>query len=289
MLSEKSYWNQSMEISPISGALGAEISGIDISKKLTNTETLLLQENFLKFKVLFFRNQNLSAQTFVSFAKHFGDPTIYPFIKGLDDTPEVIEIIKTKDDKKNFGGSWHSDTSYMECPAMATLLYAKETPKFGGDTLFANTALAYEQLSQSLKELLHDLVGVNSSEKGYAGGRATGMSKLSKMNQTYNANATSYETEHPIIRTHPETGQKSLYLNLSHTSHFSGMTVKESKPLINYLCKHMIRPEFTCRLRWSEGSLAIWDNRATLHHAINDYPNQRRHMLRITLAGDRPH
>ena len=173
-----------MEISPISGALGAEISGIDISKKLTNTETQLLQENFLKFKVLFFRNQNLSAQTFVSFAKHFGNPTIYPFIKGLDDTPEVIEIIKTKDDKKNFGGSWHSDTSYMEYPAMATLLYAKETPKFGGDTLFANTALAYEQLSQSLKELLHDLVGVNSSEKGYAGGRATGMSKLSKMNQT---------------------------------------------------------------------------------------------------------
>ncbi len=278
-----------MEISPISGALGAEISGVDISKKLTNTETQLLQENFLKFKVLFFRNQNLSAQTFVSFAKYFGEPTIYPFIKGLDDTPEVIEIIKTKDDKKNFGGSWHSDTSYMECPAMATLLYAIETPKFGGDTLFANTILAYEQLSQSFKDLLRDLVGINSSEKGYAGGRATGMSKLSKMNQTYNANAIGYETGHPIIRTHPETGKKSLYLNLSHTSHFFGMTVEESKPLINYLCKHITRPEFTCRFRWSEGSLAIWDNRATLHHAINDYPNQRRHMLRITLAGDRPH
>jgi len=172
---------------------------------------------------------------------------------------------------------------------MATLLHAIETPKSAGDTLFANTSLAYEQLSQSFKDLLRDLVGVNSSEKGYAGGRATGMSKLSKMNQTYNTNATSYDTEHPIIRTNRETGQKSLYLNLSHTSHFSGMTAQESKPLINYLCKHMTRPEFTCRFRWSEGSLAIWDNRTPLHHAINDYPNQRRHMLRITLTGDRPY
>ena len=277
-----------MEISPVAGALGAEIYGIDISKKLSNAETKILQENFLKYKVLFFRDQCLSAKKFVSFASLFGEPTIYPFIKGLDDTPEVIEIIKTKNDKKNFGGSWHSDTSYMECPAMATLLYAKEVPEFGGDTLFANTSLAYENLSENFKELLHNLVGVNSSEKGYTGGRAAGMSKLSKMNQTFDSNALSYETEHPIIRTHPETGQKSLYLNLSHTSHFKEMTVPESRPIINYLCRHMIRPEFTCRFRWSKGSLAIWDNRTTLHHAINDYPNQRRHMLRITLAGDRP-
>ena len=277
-----------MEISPVAGALGAEIYGIDISKKLSNAETKILQENFLKYKVLFFRDQCLSAKKFVSFASLFGEPTIYPFIKGLDDTPEVIEIIKTKNDKKNFGGSWHSDTSYMECPAMATLLYAKEVPEFGGDTLFANTSLAYENLSENFKELLHNLVGVNSSEKGYTGGRAAGMSKLSKMNQTFDANALSYETEHPIIRTHPETGQKSLYLNLSHTSHFKEMTVPESRPIINYLCRHMIRPEFTCRFRWSKGSLAIWDNRTTLHHAINDYPKQRRHMLRITLAGDRP-
>ena len=277
-----------MEISPVAGALGAEIYGIDISKKLNNAETKILQGNFLKYKVLFFRDQCLSAKKFVSFANLFGEPTIYPFIKGLDDTPEVIEIIKTKNDKKNFGGSWHSDTSYMECPAMATLLYAKEVPEFGGDTLFANTSLAYENLSENFKELLHNLVGVNSSEKGYTGGRAAGMSKLSKMNQTFDANALSYETEHPIIRTHPETGQKSLYLNLSHTSHFKEMTVPESRPLINYLCRHMIRPEFTCRFRWSKGSLAIWDNRTTLHHAINDYPNQRRYMLRITLAGDRP-
>ena len=277
-----------MEISPVAGALGAEIYGIDISKKLSNAETKILQENFLKYKVLFFRDQCLSAKKFVSFANLFGEPTIYPFIKGLDDTPEVIEIIKTKNDKKNFGGSWHSDTSYMECPAMATLLYAKEVPEFGGDTLFANTSLAYENLSENFKELLHNLVGVNSSEKGYTGGRAAGMSKLSKMNQTFDANALSYETEHPIIRTHPETGQKSIYLNLSHTSHLKEMTVPESRPIINYLCRHMIRPEFTCRFRWSKGSLAIWDNRTTLHHAINDYPNQRRHMLRITLAGDRP-
>ena len=139
-----------------------------------------------------------------------------------------------------------------------------------------------------MKELLLPLKGINSSELGYKGGRAKGIAKLDAMKGSFDAGAQTYESEHPIVRTHPETGQKSLYLNRSHTVRFANMTEEESAPLIAYLCDHMTRPEFTCRFRWSTGSLAIWDNRAALHHAINDYGGKRRHMQRVTIKGDRP-
>ncbi|MBH68488.1 MAG: taurine dioxygenase [Rhodospirillaceae bacterium] len=277
-----------MKIMPISGALGAKVSDIDLSQKLSTNDSAIIYRDFLKYKVLFFENQLLSPKQFVSFAKVIGCPSIYPFIKGLQDAPEVIEIIKTKEDKKNFGGSWHSDTSYMDKPDMATLLYAKHVPYYGGDTLFANTALAYDQLSSGMKELLSGLSGINSSEKSYVGGRAAGMNQLDAMKHTFDSSVPTYISEHPIVRRHPETGLKSLYLNLSHTIKFKDMKVEESIPLINYLCAHMVKPEFTCRFRWSRGAMAIWDNRTTLHHAVNDYPNQKRHMQRITIAGDRP-
>ena len=202
-----------MEIVPVAGALGAEISGIDLTKELSAEDAKLINDNFLKHKVLFFRDQKLYPQRFLSFSKVIGRPIIYPFIKGLKDIPEIIEIVKTKNDKKNFGGSWHSDTSYMEKPAMATLLYAKDVPEYGGDTLFSNTALAYDHLSPKMKELLIDIIGINSSEKGYDGGRAAGMSRLDKMKKTFDQDALTYESKHPVIRTHPETGLKSLYLN----------------------------------------------------------------------------
>ncbi|MBT5914672.1 MAG: taurine dioxygenase [Rhodospirillaceae bacterium] len=277
-----------MIITPISNALGAEISEIDLSVRLSNNQTGKLYDAFLKYCVLFFREHSLSATQVLEFSKTFGPPAIYPFIQGLPEVPEVIEIIKTETDENNFGGSWHSDTSYMHRPAKATLLYAKEVPDFGGDTLFCNTNMAYEQLSEGMKKLLSDLRGVNSSEKGYQGGRATGMNKLNAMKGTYKKEAKSFESEHPVIRTHPDTGKKSLYINESHTYRFKNMSEEESTPLINYLCDHMIKPEFTCRFRWREGSLAIWDNRTTLHNAINDYQKKRRHMQRITIEGCTP-
>ena len=277
-----------MQISPISGALGAEIADIDLSGELSNNDAAEVHAAFLAHRVLFFRDQNLSPSQFVRFARLFGEPDIYPFIKGLADTPEVIEIIKTETDTKNFGGSWHSDTSYMECPALGTTLYALETPKAGGDTLFANTTMAHEALSDGMKELLAGLIGVNSSEKGYQDGRAAGMASLDAMKGTFQHKAQTYESEHPVIRTHPETGRKSIYVNRSHTARFKDMTVEESAPIIDFLCDHMIRPEFTCRFHWKPGSVAIWDNRTTLHHAVNDYAGQRRHMRRITIKGDRP-
>ena len=277
-----------MQVTPLSGALGAEIAGIDLSVELSNSDAAEVHEAFLAHRVLFFRDQRLSPRKFVRFARLFGEPDIYPFIKGLPDTPEVIEIIKTETDTRNFGGSWHSDTSYMECPALGTTLYALETPKAGGDTLFANTTMAHEALSDGMKALLAGLVGVNSSEMGYQGGRAAGMAKLDAMKGTFQPKAETYESEHPVVRTHPETGRKSIYVNRSHTTRFKDMTVEESAPIIEYLCDHMIRPEFTCRFRWKPGSVAVWDNRTTLHHAVNDYAGQRRHMQRITIKGDRP-
>ena len=277
-----------MQITPISGALGAEIAGIDLSGELSNRDAAKVHEAFLAHRVLFFRDQRMSPPEFLRFARLFGEPDIYPFIKGLPDTPEVIEIIKTEADIKNFGGSWHSDTSYLESPALGTMLHALETPKAGGDTLFANTTMAYEALSSGMKKLLAGLIGMNSSEKGYQGGRAAGMARLDAMKGTFQPEARTYENAHPVVRTHPETGRKSIYVNRSHTVRFTDMTVEESAPIIDYLCDHMIRPEFTCRFRWKPGSVAVWDNRATLHHAVNDYAGQRRHMQRITIKGDRP-
>lgn len=277
-----------MNISPVSGALGAEISGIDLSTELSNSAAADIHAAFLDHKVLFFRDQTLEPADMTRVARIFGEPDIYPFIKGMDGVPEVIEIVKTEADAKNFGGSWHSDTTYMEHPALGTLLYAVEVPDSGGDTLFANTALAYDALSDAMKTMLSGLRGVNSSENGYRGGRAKAMANLDAMKGTYNVASEVFESVHPVVRTHPETGRKSLYVNRSHTVRFEDMTAEESRGLLNYLWDHMIRPEFTCRFRWTPGAMAVWDNRTTLHHAVNDYPGKRRHMRRITLKGDRP-
>lgn len=277
-----------MRIRPISGALGAEILDISISDGLTNSETATIRDAFLENKVIFFRGQKLTPKSQSEFARIFGEPDIYPFIRGLEDTPEVTEILKTETDAKNFGGSWHSDTSYMPEPAMGTVLYALETPEFGGDTLFANTAAAYDALSVGLKKALDGLRAINSSDHGYKGGRAAGMARLDAMKGTFNPAAQSYESDHPVVRTHPETGLKSLFVNRSHTVRFKDMTEDESRGLIHWLCDHIIRPEFTCRFQWQPGSVAVWDNRATQHHAVNDYQGQRRRMHRITLKGDKP-
>ena len=277
-----------LEIAPYSGALGAEIFGVDVSQELSNSAATAIRQAFLDHKVIFFRDQTLSPPAQRRFATLFGEPEIYPFIKGFDDAPEVIEILKTEDDQKNFGGSWHSDTSYMPEPALGTVLHAIETPDAGGDTLFANTAAAYDALSDGMKRIVNGLVGVNSSENGYAGGRARAMANLNGMSGAFNKAAEVFESEHPVARTHPDTGRISLYLNKSHTVRFKDMTAAESRPLIDYLTDHIIRPEFTCRFRWRPGSIAVWDNRTTLHFAVNDYPGKRRRMNRVVLKGDRP-
>ena len=277
-----------MNIEPVATALGAEVHGVDLSETVSANAAAQIRRAFLTHRVLVFRDQRLSAADLIRFGELFGELDLYPFIKGLAEAPQVIEILKTESDSVNFGGSWHSDMSYMERPPMATALYAVEVPAAGGDTQFANTTLAYEALSAGMRRMLAGLRAVNSSEGRYAGGRAAAMSRLDGMKNTYQERATVHESEHPVVRTHPETGRHSLYVNAIHSHCFTGMSTAESRPILDYLCSHMVRPEFTCRLRWRVGSLAVWDNRTTLHYALNDYQGVRRRMRRIIVKGERP-
>jgi taurine dioxygenase len=273
-----------LEVRPIAGALGAEVLGVDLSKDLDDEMIAEIRRIWLENCVIFFRDQDLSPARFLTFGKRFGKVIEYPFIKGLEEYPEIIPVIKLEHEKTNFGGVWHSDTSYLEVPPMATMLIAREVPPRGGDTLFANTYLAYETLSDGMKRLLDGLIAINSSAK--ADVSRTREDRVKDMRRT-DAKA-EYVGEHPVVRTHPETGRKALYVNVAHTLRFKDMTVEESAPILNYLYQHQTRPEFTCRFTWRVGSIAFWDNRCALHNPINDYHGYRRVMHRLTLAGDKP-
>jgi taurine dioxygenase len=204
----------------------------------------------------------------------------YPFLNGLDDSPEVIEVAKLEHERVNFGGLWHTDTAYLERPPMGTMLVAREVPPYGGDTLFASSYAAYDALSDGMKRLLDPLRAVNSSAKAEK--------TRTREDRKAGEGRKVLEAEHPVVRTHPETGRKALYVNFGHTLRFAGMSEEESAGLLAYLFEHQSRPEFTCRFRWQPGSIALWDNRCALHNPINDYHGHRRIMHRVTLAGDRP-
>jgi taurine dioxygenase len=273
-----------IDIRPAAGALGAEILGIDLSHDLGEESVAAIRAAWLKHLVIFFRDQTLAPERFLGVARRFGEAVEYPFIKGIQGFPEITPVIKLEHEKINFGGLWHSDTAYLERPPMATMLIAREVPPFGGDTLFANMYLAYETLSDGMKRLLDGLVAVNSSAKA-----DVTKTREDRMRDGAKDDAKKqYAAEHPVVRTHPETGRKALYINGGHTLRFKDMTEQESAPLLQFLFQHATRPEFTCRFRWDVGSIALWDNRCTQHNPINDYHGFRRVMHRVTLAGDRP-
>jgi taurine dioxygenase len=273
-----------LEIKKIAGALGAEILGIDLSKPLSQDLAREIRHAFLEHLVVFFRGQNLTPAQFLAFARGMGEPVEYPFVKGLPEHPEIIQVMKLEHERTNFGGIWHTDTAYLELPPMGSMLLAREVPPVGGDTLFANQYLAYETLSSGMRRLLDGLTGVNSSAKA-----DVTKTREDRMRTDAREDARrEYLAEHPVVRTHPETGRKSLYVNVAHTGRFKDMTEEESEPLLSYLFQHQVRPEFTCRFQWEVGSLAFWDNRCTLHNPVNDYHGYRRVMHRITLAGDQP-
>jgi len=233
---------------------------------------------------VFFRDQDLPPARFLAFARRFGEPIEYPFVKGLDEAPKIIPVLKLETEKINFGGIWHSDTAYLEAPPMASMLVAREVPASGGDTLFASMYLAYETLSDGMKRMLEGLVAVNSSAAA-----DVSRTREDRIKDSARADARKeYVAHHPVVRVHPETGRRALYVNVAHTVGFEDMTPEESAPLLRYLVRHQVRPDFTCRFRWRPGSIALWDNRCAQHNAINDYPGHRRLMHRITLAGDRP-
>ncbi|MSO77138.1 MAG: TauD/TfdA family dioxygenase [Alphaproteobacteria bacterium] len=276
--------SNSIEVRPIAGALGAEIHGLDLSRPLSDDSFAVVHQAFLDHLAIFFPGQSLTMDQYQAFARHFGELTFYPFGKGIEGYPLIMDVIKETHETVNFGGLWHSDTTYLKQPPLATMLYALETPPYGGDTMFANMYLAYETLSDGMKAMLAPLKGVNA-----AGGGQAAHTRRSQAMAIANLDAEeNYVAEHPIVRTHPETGRKSLYCNLGHTRHFAGMTPEESLPLLAYLCAHAVRPEFTCRFPWAVGSVAIWDNRSAQHYPINDYHGHRRHMRRITLGAQTP-
>jgi len=275
-----------MIIEPLAGALGAEIRGIDLRKE--GAAWKAIQDAFLKYSVLVFRDQQLEPADLMRVGARFGEPCYYPFVTGIDGFPFIFEVVKEEQETVNFGGNWHSDTTYLAQPPLATLLHALETPSQGGDTLFASTYAAYDALSEGMRSLVDGLVGVNSASLKVTGGRRKMHSTIGGMKVHDIEHADGYEAEHPVVRTHPGTGRKALYLSRSHTIRFRDMSEEESRPLIDFLQGHQIRPEFTCRVRWSPGTLTVWDNRCTQHCAVNDYHGQRRRMRRLTVGAQRP-
>ena len=272
---------KSIEVRRLAGALGAEIFGPDLSADLDNETFDDIHQAFLDHQVIFFRNQTLTPQAQVRFGRRFGPLNIHPYVAGMADHPEVMEVIKEPQDRVNFGGGWHSDMSFLERPSIGSILYALEVPEFGGDTLFASQVAAYDALSDGLKATLDRLTAIHSAAREYSARGSSGQKRAS-MSVTEAEGAVG-EYVHPVVKVHPETGRKALYVNPAFTMKFEGWSTRESKPLLGYLFAHCRSEAFTCRFRWEAGSVAFWDNRAVWHYALNDYPGQRRHMRRVTV------
>jgi taurine dioxygenase len=273
-----------MIVKPLSRSVGAEIHGVNLLEPVSDELIAAIREIWLEHGVIFFRDQPLDNASYLAFAKRFGEVVEYPFVKGLPDFPLIIPVLKLPHEKHNFGGVWHTDTTYLAQPPSATMLIARELPPVGGDTMFASNYAAYDALSEGLKKTVAELVSVNSSAKAavtHSREDRLGDSATSKGREELNS-------QHPVVRTHPETGRKALYVNPGHTVRFVDWTEEESAPLLNYLFSHQVRPEFTCRFNWTPGSIALWDNRCVLHNPINDYHGHKRLLHRITLKGDTP-
>lgn len=274
-----------IKIALLSGQLGCEISGPDLAHASQDTFDLIYKA-FLEHQVIVVRNQNLSPDALLDVAARFGPLADYPFAKGMESHPDITEIIKEPDQTSNFGGMWHSDTTYLPEPPKCTLLYAVETPPRGGDTLFADMYTAFSSLSEGLQNTLRKLQVINTSNLNAASLRGDHLQTGSMEQKT--SSPTQLEAVHPAVRTHPETGREALYVNPAHSLRFANMTPDESKPLLDHLFAAAIKPELTSRVSWMPGTLVVWDNRSSQHCAINDYDGYRRVMRRITIAGDAP-
>lgn len=273
-----------IEVKPVAGSLGAEVFGVDLGKPLSAAVEGEIQQAFQDHLVLFFRDQQLDEDALLRVSALFGTPNQYPFAKGLDSHPKITPLVKNPEDRANFGGgAFHADTTYLEKVPAATALYGLEIPPAGGDTLFANMYMAYETLSDGMKRLIEPLTGISSAAAGRVGDRKKLMNAKSKGIQLQNLDKLAMEAEHPVVRVHEKTGRKALFVNYIHTLKFKGWTEEESEPVLQYLFRHLRRPEFTARLRWQPGTLTVWDNLASQHYPINDYDGYRRVMWRVTL------
>ena len=270
----------------IAGSLGAEVVGVDLSRELDDHTIAGIRAGLLEHLVLVFRDQSLDPGSLAAFARRFGKLNRHPYVNPWTAIPTSFESSKEPDDIHHFGNGWHSDLSYAERPALATMLHATELPPYGGDTLFADMRAAWRALSDGMKDMLDGLVAVFSNERTYGPDAARFKHGVKQMQVAQQASIT--RVEHPVVRTHPETGVKALYLNPLHTVGFKDMTAQESQPLIDYLCRHAIARSSSAACNGGPGSLAFWDNRATMHYAVDDFAGHRRVMTRVTLEGDRP-
>lgn len=274
-----------ISVSRMAGALGAQLENVDLAQPHDPKQLDEVRDALHEYGVIVLRDQDITSDQYLAFARHFSDILPYPLVSGLPDHPDIVPVLKREEERVNFGGIWHSDTTYLERPPMGSMLLAKELPPHGGDTIWSNMMMAYETLSGGMKTALEGLIAINSAKKGSA---AATREDSRKDGGARDDSGLATTAEHPVVRTHPSTGKKSLYVNFGHTTHFKGMTETESAPILEYLFKHQIRPEFTCQLHWEIGTLAFWDNRITQHLPINDYHGYRRLLHRITLAGEVP-
>jgi taurine dioxygenase len=271
------------EVRPLSAGCGAEILGIDLSRPLSRSSFALLRRAYHDHGVIFFRDQDLTPGQHIAFAERWGTININRFFAAVAGHPMIAEVRKEPEQRFNTGGRWHTDHSYDAVPAMGSVLLAREVPPLGGDTLFANMHAAHEALSPGLKRTLAGMKAVHSSRHVFGPQGYTARSDASA--RYHSPERATQDAVHPVIIRHPDTGRRTLFVNRSFTVRFDGWTEEESRPLLDYLIAHATRPEFTCRFRWAAGSIAFWDNRATMHNAVNDYHGHRRVMHRITIEG----
>ena len=271
--------SNTIDVRPLGPAVGAEISGLDLAEPLAPPALATVKDALAEHGVVFFRNLSLTENQHIALARQFGEINVNRFFGHAEGYPEIALVVKEPNQTKNIGGGWHTDHSYDEIPALGSMLYAREIPPRGGDTLFASMYAAYDALSDGLKRTLDGLRGVHSSRHVF------GVKRGDLEGRIGNYDAATQDATHPVVITHPESGKKALYVNPGFTVGFDGWTADESRPLLEYLYKHAARPEFTYRFQWREGSLAFWDNRATWHYALNDYQGERRLLHRITIDG----
>ncbi len=287
-----------IQVNPIAGALGAEIRGIDISADLDAPTIKEIQRAWNDYLVLFFHHPDLSAERQRVFTSHFGSVIPMSYATSMAGNPEVTALVREAEvppEVRNLGGDWHCDGTFLPNPPLGWSLYGVDIPPFGGDTMFANMYLAYETLSDGMKETCDRLTGIHCGLAVYGDPSAT-IDPRKKAVASGVAKGLKYEiseehrreVEHPLVRVHATTGKKSLFLSGNYLMRFKGMTEKESLPLINFLTEHSTRAELTCRFRWSKGSLTLLDNRCTNHFAVNDYYGFRREMHRLIMHGERP-
>lgn len=286
---------QQLSVTPVSGILGAEVTRTDGEPvDLADLDELTFAELHRAWndhKALFFRGQDLSVEQLESFTRLWGEFGDNPFVESMAGHPAVVEVRKEayETDMTNFGGGWHSDWSFMETPPSATILHSKEIPPWGGDTLFADLERAWEVLSPAMQEILGGLQAVHSARRSYAPTGSLGDGDDERRSMTVNADDSAFETTlHPLVRTHSDTGRKSLWVNRIYVVGLDGFAPTESKALLDFLNDHVEQEAFTCRFRWTPGAVAMWDNRCVQHNALNDYDGHRRLMWRTTVRGERP-